>query len=329
MPDNIPDGITREDVLAAIADFDGGIDHDFAPSTIYDLLYKNRRYPPKAILGLAARRLAGRKLSPGDFKAGEQSKCFRVLRGLGFDVVPKEQAEQQTVKRNPAWQRDELILALDFYFRHPPKTVSQTHPAVLELSDLLNALPIHADRPDDARFRNPNGVYMKLGNFLRFDPDYQGTGLSRGGKLEEVIWNEFSGDRHRLHQLANMIAQGFRSVPTEVQLEDEDESEFPEGRVLYRLHRQRERNSKLITNKKNVAESLACEVCGFDFFATYGAIGDGYIECHHTVPISEYAPGQKTKLEDLVLVCANCHRMLHRRRPWLSAVELRLLIGIE
>jgi hypothetical protein len=46
-------------------------------------------------------------------------------------------------RRNPPWQRDELILALDLYFRHPPHAVSQTHPEVIAVSEMLNALPIH------------------------------------------------------------------------------------------------------------------------------------------------------------------------------------------
>ena len=78
--------------------------------------------------------------------------------------------------------------------------------------------------------------------------------------------------------------------------------------------------------KKATAENLSCEVCKFDFLATHGEIGRGYIECHHTLPISDYTSGQKTKLQDLAIVCANCHRMLHRRRPWLSITELAGLV---
>jgi 5-methylcytosine-specific restriction protein A len=46
-------------------------------------------------------------------------------------------------KRNPSWTRDELILAPDLYFRHNPARMSETHPSVVELSRLLNKLPIH------------------------------------------------------------------------------------------------------------------------------------------------------------------------------------------
>ncbi len=45
------------------------------------------------------------------------------------------------------------------------------------------------------------------------------------------------------------------------------------------------------------------------------AIGSDFIEGHHTVPISELKGEVKTKVKDVALVCSNCHRMLHRRRP--------------
>jgi 5-methylcytosine-specific restriction protein A len=57
---------------------------------------------------------------------------------------------------------------------------------------------------------------------------------------------------------------------------------------------------------------LVCEVCQFDFHAIYGERGDGYIECHHTQALETLEPGAKTHIRDLVLVCSNCHRMIHR-----------------
>ena len=90
MADGIPNGITRDDVTQAIADFDAGAAHEFAPSTGYDLVFNGKHYPPKAIVGLAARRIAGRTLTPYDFKGCEGARCFRVLRDLGFEVAAKE-----------------------------------------------------------------------------------------------------------------------------------------------------------------------------------------------------------------------------------------------
>ena len=68
---------------------------------------------------------------------------------------------------------------------------------------------------------------------------------------------------------------------------------------------------------------LDCEVCGFDFNAVYGELGSGYIEAHHRVPLSELSGESKTRLDDLALVCSNCHRMLHREINTLSVDELK------
>src|SRR6266446_1478933 len=110
--------------------------------------------------------------------------------------------------RNPAWARDELILALDLYFRRRPTGFGHDDPEVVELSNILNRLPIHAQRSDQARFRNNNGVYMKLCNFLALDPDYEGKGLERGGRLEQEIWREFHERRSELRNLAEAIKTG-------------------------------------------------------------------------------------------------------------------------
>ena len=43
---------------------------------------------------------------------------------------------------------------------------------------------------------------------------------------------------------------------------------------------------------------LECECCGFDFEKTYGALGSGFIECHHIVPLNKFNDSKETKLED-------------------------------
>ncbi|MEH7504057.1 hypothetical protein V7152_18915 [Neobacillus drentensis] len=101
-------------------------------------------------------------------------------------------------KRNPPWKRDELILALDLYFRGNNKNLDSNHKDVIKLSEILNSLPIHNDRPDKERFRNPNGVSMKISNSLRFDPNsanakerdvYRQRFLESRGWTIERIWS--------------------------------------------------------------------------------------------------------------------------------------------
>ena len=111
----------------------------------------------------------------------------------------------------------------------------------------------------------------------------------------------------------------------------EDDEGFPEGKCTLKLHLVRERNPEVIKLAKErfmqQHSKLFCEVCGFDFKANYGDIGEGYIEGHHTKPVSEMAENEQTRVEDIALVCANCHRMLHRKRPWLSTHELKGLLS--
>ena len=70
-----------------------------------------------------------------------------------------------------------------------------------------------------------------------------------------------------------------------------------------------------------------CEVCRFNFDKVYGSEhADSYIEIHHVKPLSEYE-GEVDPATDLVPLCANCHRMAHRRRTSLTSIdELKAMI---
>jgi hypothetical protein len=102
-----------------------------------------------------------------------------------------------------------------------------------------------------------------------------------------------------------------------------------EGIAKLRSHWQRERRPELVRMAKDLFrcknKRLFCEVCGFDFGKTYGA--PNFIEAHHKTPLCDLEPGMKTKLSDLAMVCANCHRMLHRGTPWPTIAELKKMMG--
>lgn len=72
-----------------------------------------------------------------------------------------------------------------------------------------------------------------------------------------------------------------------------------------------------------------CRVCGFDFGATYGEVGNGFIHVHHTRPLSDIRAGYAVDpTRDLVPVCPNCHAMLHRSPP-LTVEQLQEILRIE
>ena len=236
-------------------------------------------------------------------------------------------------ERNETWTRDELIVALEFYLRHPHAIPSKSSPEIADLSAVLNELKRKVGGEFSSTFRNTNGVYMKLMNFRRFDPGYTGKGLQRGGKDEEVVWRLYANNRDELSRVANAIRSFAISdvlTPPISETTEPDLVEAEEGRLLSRLHLFRERDARIVNKKKAevVAQhgKLICSVCSFDFSQVYGERGDGFIECHHSKPISSLVAGQKTKLSDLELVCSNCHRMIHRKKPWLTISELRSLL---
>lgn len=100
--------------------------------------------------------------------------------------------------------------------------------------------------------------------------------------------------------------------------------------MVERKHKSRERNSSLVTAAKEAflkeKGKLYCVICNFDFEKNYGERGSGYIEAHHTIPVSEMEPGEKTNIKDIALVCSNCHRILHRTRPWLPIDKLKNIV---
>ena len=108
---------------------------------------------------------------------------------------------------------------------------------------------------------------------------------------------------------------------------------FPEGKLVLKNHILRERNPKVIIAAKKAFKDkygkLFCEVCGFDFKEKYGELGADFIEGHHTKPVSELEEGEHTKIEDITMVCSNCHKMLHRKRPWLNKYTLQNLLKIQ
>lgn len=74
-----------------------------------------------------------------------------------------------------------------------------------------------------------------------------------------------------------------------------------------------------------------CQGCGFDFEKTYGEIGKGYIEVHHVKPLCEEDDAVEINpATDLICVCANCHRIIHKRKDSvLSLKELQELLLVS
>lgn len=93
--------------------------------------------------------------------------------------------------RNPLWTREELILATDFYKRHAPQIPGKADKRLVQLSVEIRSFASSLGLNGDKTFRNPNGVYMKLMELRKYDPEYLGKGLGHGKlrPLEQAVWD--------------------------------------------------------------------------------------------------------------------------------------------
>ena len=75
---------------------------------------------------------------------------------------------------------------------------------------------------------------------------------------------------------------------------------------------------------------LDCHVCAFDYERSYGSRAHKFMEAHHRKPLSSLKPeGEKVHAADYALICANCHRMIHRFSPWWTVEEFREGLAIN
>ena len=94
-----------------------------------------------------------------------------------------------------------------------------------------------------------------------------------------------------------------------------------EGKVTEYYVTKYERNPK---NRKEAIRihGYKCMVCGFDFEEAYGELGKGFIEVHHVKPLHDLNEEVVVNPEtDLVCVCANCHRMMHKNKAVVLTVD--------
>ena len=108
-------------------------------------------------------------------------------------------------------------------------------------------------------------------------------------------------------------------------------TEYTESRRLSHERYFFARNSKLIKAAKDHYGAV-CQACRFEYRSKYGELGDGYIEVHHLDPLSErpeleWSEQLRTSIGGVTVLCADCHRMIHRKRPALSLQELRETIA--
>lgn len=227
--------------------------------------------------------------------------------------------------------QDEWLLCLEVYLRHRSQLPKENSRAIRELSESMRRVRAALAGPS-RRFRPPVGVLRRVLEFQHLDEKHV---CAPKPKLAREVWSAF-GDKP--HAEVARITEAIKKCATAKEVQKVGEADIThnhsvvESRILTRVHTVRERNQRIVRLKKEKFREensgrLFCEACDFDFADRYPCHGDGYIECHHIKPLSELRPGDKTALDDLALLCSNCHRMVHYRRPWLDMRGLNRVLS--
>ncbi|TIL38589.1 HNH endonuclease [Mesorhizobium sp.] len=224
---------------------------------------------------------------------------------------------------NPNWTRDETILALDLYLASDGKIPGVNDERVQQLSLTLRSLAQKTGGTQLETFRNPAGVAFKIQNLRQVAT---GRGLGNVSTTDRRIWDELGLKQQEVQRLARLIKSAI-DAPIEPEIDDTAE-EFYEGRLLTRQHLFRERNPRI--RKRLLATRMpggfSCDICDQSFDYLPHLLREAAFEIHHIVPIAEIGE-RHARLADMALVCACCHRLIHRliaqRGVWLSISDAR------
>lgn len=194
-----------------------------------------------------------------------------------------------------------------------------------------------------------HGLYATA--LLKSEPQHDSTSVARSSYRADISEIDFLGEMLPHSVLVEAFPnwkwptypRSYTTVPEEIEDAlweivseatvgrpmEVDASVSSEGASRLLIHFVTERDAALAERKKRSVlaanENLGCEVCGFDFETRYGALGSEFCEVHHLKPIAGREGNEPTMLEELAVVCSNCHRMLHRR-GLISVAQLKVLL---
>lgn len=294
-PKQIPEGIQSEHLLKAISLVDTGVLHHFAESTAYDLLHNGKRYPPKAIVGIAAEVLTGVAFGPEDFKGGLESKCFRILKSNGFEIV---------LKLDEAWTQDEIKAFVVTYLEIQKKQGEGE-----EFTKKSNYQTL-ADRfgltikTVEQRMQNISYVLSLHGR------DWT-NGLNPANNVDPNVAAEIEST---LAEVEGREAAPFIAFEAEVQRRlGQPNIEPPKGEATPKKVTSRVSGYERLPSVKAwvlQAANGTCENCEQPApFMT--ARGQLFLEVHHVRSLGENG---SDRIENAVAICPNCHRALHHSR---------------
>lgn len=339
----IPQEIQREHIVQALEE----VDRDGFPgnhdSTKWDLVYEGKLYPPKWAIRIAGRYALGEEHSDQLFSGGPEVNSF--LERKGFQVLPKRpvySAYSWTVESNlkaykvldkSAFLHRGTGIPLEIrpFLVDGDMVAGESRTLSLVHQDIEYSAHIDIDNQPTQRTRlfwNSDFSVLLKNTFPHHYAKY-----SQDEEPESRIilkLTRLSGfDRYEV-SFAGELSDS--TVADDVEAEKiEDRGPQSEGRVREYYGKRYERSPK---NRQEAIRihGITCNVCGFNFEKAYGERGSSFIEVHHIKPIHTYDEEQPVDPRtDLITVCSNCHRMIHRKPSDILSVEdiKSILLEIE
>lgn len=200
------------------------------------------------------------------------------------DKVSKEEFIQYLATVIPSWQMpaskyfSEINASIKRHFKEKEnKQIS----SILELNDIEEL----------------EAVLHRMSSAQRYVYERRKQTKNEEG-LQRYI--SFLKQRNSSRQISN-----HQSIPIDEEIQKATEGFVSEVKFF------RNKRSRAIRNQCAERDNYTCQVCGFNFEKVYGEGGKGFIEIHHTKPLSSYDGEHEVLLKDLVALCSNCHSMVH------------------
>ncbi|TAU43625.1 HNH endonuclease (plasmid) [Rhizobium ruizarguesonis] len=229
---------------------------------------------------------------------------------------------------NPDWTWDETLLALDLLYRNGAP-LDRSHADVRCLSDALRAAEIYPAAGRKDNFRNPDGVALKLQNLLSATDPTRGLSSS---KRDRAVVAEFPTSRRS--ELANIAAAILWELSVEPRPQEvPDDEVFVEGQTITASHRRRDSRVRQRLLGRCGENDLICKICDFSPPKLTRPLRESFFEAHHVIPLANSLGNTSTRLGDMVLLCAGCHRFVHKliasHKRWVNIAEARSMLAIR
>jgi predicted HNH restriction endonuclease len=176
-----------------------------------------------------------------------------------------------------------------------------------------------------------HALYRKTGDWYHQLERFPGALLDASGYVIFETEEAFRSCRQLRIRQDVVVPGGISTIPgytsassTEL-FEASDQPTYTEGTRHDVVQSQVER-SGAARNACIAAHGTICAACGFDFEATYGSIGVGFIHVHHCTLVS-LGVRDVDPVADMRPLCPNCHAMVHREDPPISIARLKQLIA--